>query len=141
MRRCKTVVQILLILSVVNFAFARLAQSRVRHEARTDHMNMAEDILKVSEKWHKPLDATLVSARGRRSTVKRAQHDVHDVPETSNSETGSAKLEPDLGDKFLNKELKTEMWEDSMDTFVSGVVLSIGSLSQNQISGVLTPDR
>ena len=111
------------------------------HEARADRINMAEDITKVSEKWHKLLDGTLVSARGRRSAVKRAQHDVHDVPGTSNSETGSAKLEPDLGEKFLNKELKTEMWEDSMDSFVSGVVLSIGSLSQNQISGVLTPDR
>ena len=138
----KTVARIFLILSVVDFTFAGLAQSRAMHEARVHSVKMAEDMTKASEKRHKQLDE-LSERSAKRSTVGHAHsRDDSDVSEDSvtgpkadtppNSMTGEES-------KFFNGEWKMDM-EETLILTVPFVVMS-GLASQfhpNQFHDGLT---
>jgi hypothetical protein len=138
MQRYMTVARIFLILSVVNFTLAGLAQSRAMLGAHADWMKMAGDMKKTSETWHKPLDG-LSGPLTKRPTAMHAHS--RDGDSSDDSVTGPKADTPadsviEDGKKFFNQELKEETDEDMVLTVVIGAVA--GAVSQFR-SGITTP--
>ena len=127
MRQYKTVAQILLILSAVNYTFASLAQSWAMHEAHADLVKVAEALEKRqtpseersegSEKW-----STAGNVHLRGEVVEPAS---------------ASEAKPE--DKFFNKELDEKIKEYYI--LASILALSVGASRgvQNQISGAVDP--
>jgi hypothetical protein len=130
MRWYKTVARIFLILSVVDFTFAGLAQFRAMLDAQADCMKMAQDIMKASEKRHKPLDE-LSERSAKRSTVGHAHS--RDVSDGSEDSVTGPKVETPPGSvtdeesKFFNEEWKGDTVETLVFTVALGAVTSLAS--------------
>jgi hypothetical protein len=137
MKRYKTVARIFLILSVVNFTFAGLVQSRATQEAVVHSVKMAEDMTKASEKWHRPLDE-LSEPSAKRSTAMHAhsRDDSSDDSVTGPKADTPADSVIDDGKKFFSQELKEETEEDMVFTIVVGAV---GGLVGQFRSGITSP--
>ena len=138
MRQYKTVARIFLILSVVNFTFAGLVQSRATQQAVVHLVKMAEDTTKAPEKWNKPLDE-LSEPSAKQSTAMHAHS--RDDTSSDGSFTGPKADTPansviDDGKKFFNQELKEETEEDMVFTFVVSAVSGLASSLRN---GATTP--
>jgi hypothetical protein len=140
MRWYKTVARIFLILSVVDFTFAGLAQPRAMLDAHADWMKMAEDMTKASEKRHKPFDE-LSERSAKRSTVGHA-HSRDDGSE--DSETGpKADTPPDSvtheESKFFNGEWNDEAKEEMVFVVAVGAVTGLASQFRDGITGPADP--
>jgi len=154
MRRHKTVAQIFLVLSVVNFTFAGLVQTRTMHEVRADLVTGAEGVTQgASEKPHTPSEE-LSKLLERRSTGQ-------DPPEPSNSvievrhttPTQRTKLAPRAdpllmepvrledpeATKFFNEELKRKMKEYVVLGTIAGIFAGFANGIQKQIMGTVSP--
>ena len=114
MRQYKTVARILLVLSVVNFTWAGLAQSPAMYEARPQLVKM--DTTRASEKWPMSLKE-LSEWSGKRSTAGHAHP--REVPVSALEDTVSSPK------KFLSDEFKGELREDSIYAVVTVAVASL----------------
>ena len=132
MRRYKTVTRIFFILSVVNFTFAGLAQSRAMHEARVLSVKLAEDTTKALEKWPKPLDELSESS---------AMHAHLRDDGSEASVTGPlGDTPPDSEEKKLfNEEWKEETKEDMVFTVAIAAVTGLASQFRDGITGPADP--
>ena len=127
MRQYKTVAQILLILSAVNYSFASIAQSWAMHEARAD----LEKVTEVLEQRQTPLEEG--SEGSEKWSTAGNLHPRDEVVESASA--SGAKPE----DKFFNKELDDKIKEYYILATI--LALSVGASRgvQNQISGAVDP--
>ena len=140
MRWYKTVTRIFLILSVVDFTFAGLAQPRAMLDTHADWMKMAEDMTKASEKRHKPL-YELSGRSAKRSTVGHAHSREYG---SEDSVTGpKADTPPDSAtgeeNKFFNEEWDEEAKEDMVFTVAVTVLSGLASQFRDGITGPADP--
>jgi hypothetical protein len=132
MRRYKAVTRIFLILSVVNFTFAGLTQSQAMHEARVHSVKMAEDMTKVSEKWHKPFNEF-----SERSAMHAHSRNIGSEASVT-GHLADTPLDPEEK-KLFNGEWKEETKEDMVFTFAIAAVTGLASQFRDGITGPADP--
>ena len=135
MRWYKTVTRIFLILSVVDFTFAGLGQSRAMQKAVVHSLKVAEDMIKPPEKWQKPLDEL-----SEPSTMHpHSREDSSDDSVMGPKADTPLESATDDENKFLNEEWKAETKEDMVFTFALAAVSTLVSESSNAITGPADP--
>ena len=111
-----------LVLSIVDFTFAGLAQSRAMYKSRADRVGLAEDMTKVSEKRYEPLGKLLEESR-KRSTAGHAHSREDPVTEVEDTVSN-----PD-DEKFFSDELKEALRETYYYVAVNTAVTTFASPS------------
>ncbi|KAF8493956.1 hypothetical protein F5888DRAFT_1720879 [Russula emetica] len=139
MRRHKTVARIFLFLSIVNFAFAGVAQTPAMHEMRVDLVTGAEDVAEVSERGHTQSEE-LPEWSGRPSTEGHL-HSRRDIFPASSFKEGTLFTDPDDPEakKFFNKELNRKLKEYVILGSIAGLFTGVTNGIQKEILGTVSP--
>jgi hypothetical protein len=139
MRRHKAVARIFLLLSIVNFALAGVAQIPTTHETRVDLVTGAEDVTEASEREHTQ-SGVLPELLGRPSTAGHLQSRFDLIPARSfNTESLSIDSEDPEGKKFFNEELIRKMKEYLVLGTIAGIFTGVANGIQKEILGTVSP--
>jgi hypothetical protein len=139
MRRHKAVARIFLLLSIVNFALAGVAQIPTTHETRVDLVTGAEDVTEASEREHTQ-SGVLLELLGRPSTAGHLQSRFDLIPARSfNTESLSIDSEDPEGKKFFNEELIRKMKEYLVLGTIAGIFTGVANGIQKEILGTVSP--
>lgn len=146
MRQYKTVARILLILSVVNHTSASFAPSRAMHGARTELLNLAEDVA------HMKGDEGVVGLKANAppkpasslasSDPKPNSEEVVDPKANAPPEPASSDSKPKSKDGvFFTGELHEKIQEYYVLSTLLAVSTGVARVAQFQISGKADPGR
>ena len=127
-RHVEALARIFLLLSIVNFTFAGVAQTPTMHQMRVDLVTGPEDVKVALERGHTQWEE-LPEVWGRPSTAGHLHSRLDPIP-------GAEDLEKN---KFFNKELLRRMKEYLVLGLVSGVFVGIANGAQKEIFGTVSP--
>jgi hypothetical protein len=139
MRRHKTIARILFFLSIVNFAFAGVAQTPAMHEMRVDLVTRAEDVTEASERGHTQSEE-LPEWSGRPSTEGHL-HSRRDIFPANSFNTKTLFTDPDDPEakKFFNEELNRRLKEYLILGSIAGLFTGVTNGIQKEILGTVSP--
>jgi hypothetical protein len=138
MRRHKTVVRILLFLSIVNFTFAGVVQTPAAiNEMRVDLVTGAEGVTEASERGHTQSEE-LPEWLGGPSTAGHLQSRFDVASAQSLNERAGLK-DPEA-DKFFNEEMTRKMKEYFILGSLAGVFTGVANGMQKEIIGTVSPN-